>query len=300
MAALRFTLRQMEIFSSVARCGSTASAAEDVSLSQSAVSAALNDLESALGHQLFDRIGKKLVLNAVGKALRSRAADILNLARGIETDFHGTHPTSHLKIAASTTIGNYLIPKLLTQYADIEPSRQVDVHIGNTSDVLRAVCEFKVDAGVIEGPCNTPGVSLRNWKNDELVVVASRQHPLAIFQRTTGQELDLPTLRKATWLVREEGSGTRDAVQDALSSHLGRVDNLRVLGSSEAIKRSVILGLGVSCLSRLLIDEQLQAGSLVELATELPAIQRSFHIVTHRERKMNEAAERFFALPCQG
>ncbi len=288
----------MEIFSAVARSGSTASAAEDVALSQSAVSAALNDLESALGYQLFDRIGKKLVLNAVGRALTLRATDILNLAHCIETDFHGT-PASHLKIAASTTIGNCLVPRLLAQYAEIEPTKQVDVHIGNTSEVVRAVCEFKVDAGVIEGPCNTPGVSLRYWKNDELVVVAARHHPLAIAQRTTGRKLDLPTLKKATWLVREEGSGTRDAVQDALLSHLGPVGNSRVLGSSEAIKQSVVLGLGVSCLSRLLIEEQLQAGSLVEMTTELPTIQRSFHIVIHRERKMNEAVEKFFALPCQ-
>ncbi|HSW20208.1 MAG TPA: LysR substrate-binding domain-containing protein, partial [Ramlibacter sp.] len=191
MAALRFTLRQMEIFTAVARSWSTSCAAQEIYLSQSAVSAALSELELTLGAQLFDRIGKKLILNAMGRALLARATGIVECARGIEMDFQSAHRASHLKIAASTTIANYLIPGLLAEHARQEPSSRVDVHVGNTSEVLRLVSNFSADAGVIEGPRNVPGLVMRHWRDDELVIVAAPGHPLAAGQRESGQPLDI-------------------------------------------------------------------------------------------------------------
>jgi len=294
MSALRFTLRQLEIFSAVARSNSTSSAAGDISLSQSAVSAALNELELTLGFQLFHRVGKRLVLNDSGRAFNSRAIGLIEAARGIERDFDGSDPASHLCIGASTTIGNYLIPRLLADYAATRPGARVDVKIGNTMEVLRAVSEFKVDAGVVEGPSSVPGLVLTPWRDDELVVVCAPGHPLAQKQRLGASLISLATLRETTWLIREEGSGTRDAVQSALSPHLGNETPSLVLGSSEAIKRAVILGLGISCMSRLLVEEHLQTGALIELTTELPRMSRSFHVVIHRERSMTPASEHFF------
>ena len=294
MGALRFTLRQLEIFSAIARSGSTSGAAVDVSLSQSAVSAALNDLELTLSVQLFDRVGKKLVLNEAGRALNARAIPLVDTARAISLDFDGSHRVGHFKIAASTTIGNYLIPDLLANHARSHPGVRVDVQIGNTLEVLRAISEFKADVGVVEGPSNMQGLVLTHWKNDELIVVGAPQHPLCAAQKPPFRPLSLATLQQATWLVREEGSGTRDAVQAALVPHLGTLKHSLVLGSSEAIRRAVVLGLGISCLSRMLVAEQLNSGALLELATELPAISRPFHIVVHRERKTNAAIQRFF------
>lgn len=295
MTMLHYTLRQMEVFSAIARSGTTSGAAEDIALSQSAVSSSLNDLESALGVQLFDRIGKKLVLNGTGRALCGRAQGLLAQALGIERDLRMTHPSCHLKIAASTTIGNYLIPQLLAAYARMAPQHQVEIHIGNTSDVVRSVAELKVDAGVIEGPCTGPGLRLMPWRDDELVIVAASDHALVRAQRTTGAVLGRDSLREATWLVREPGSGTRNAVQGALLSHLGEVRQSLVLGSSEAIKQAVVLGLGISCLSRLLVDRQLREGSLAELRTDLPRLVRTFHLVVHEAREMNSSLREFFA-----
>lgn len=295
MTTLHYTLRQMEVFSAIARLGTTSGAAEDIALSQSAVSSSLNDLESGLGVQLFDRIGKKLVLNGTGRALCGRAQGLLDQAMGIERDFQIARPSCHLKIAASTTIGNYLIPELLAAYARVAPHQQVEIHIGNTSDVVRSVAEFKVDVGVIEGPSKAPGLHLVPWRDDELVIVAASDHPLVRGQRATGAVIDRDTLRQATWLVREPGSGTRDAVQGTLLAHLGDVRQAMVLGSSEAIKRAVVLGLGISCLSKLLVDRQLQEGSLAELRTDLPKLARTFHLVVHQAREMNSTLREFFS-----
>ncbi|WP_374523456.1 LysR family transcriptional regulator [Hydrogenophaga sp.] len=294
MAALRFTLRQMEIFSAVARSGSTASAAEEVAISQSAVSAALNDLEFALGVQLFDRIGKKLVLNAVGRSLLARGASMLDSARGIQMDFLSGRPCRHLRLAVSTTIGNYLIPDLLARYAHQCPDHRVDVHIANTAEVLRLVRDCDVDGGAIEGPGDTTGVHLQHWRDDELILVASADHPLAVQQRCSGVRLGRQALENAAWLVREKGSGTRNAMDDALMAYIKPSQPPHVLGSSEAIKQAVRIGLGVSCLSRLIVQDELAKGTLVELSTTVPPLRRTLHLAVHHERQVNAALGLFF------
>jgi DNA-binding transcriptional LysR family regulator len=286
---VRITLRQLELFSAVARSGSTAAAGEEVSLSQSAVSAAINDLEQSLGLQMFDRVGKRLVLNDLGRALFGRAARMLDCARGIEKDFSNAGSLAHLKIAASTTIGNYLIPELLASYIKNHPQARVDVQIGNSEDVVKAVSDFKVDAGVIEGPSRVSGLNLTHWRDDELVLVAAPHHVLALLQRESGSAIEMECLKRATWLFREEGSGTRDAAEAVLFPHLGEIVSSMVLGSSEAIKRAVSLGLGISCLSRLLVRDMLEAGTLVELIGNLPTMVRPLYIVVHPERNVSAA-----------
>lgn len=286
---MRITLRQLELFSAVARAGSTAAAGAEISLSQSAVSAALNDLELTLGAQLFDRVGKKLVLNCLGRALHDRAARLLDGARSLEQDFSRAARIGHLTLAASTTVGNYLIPDLLAAYSKRHPEGRVDVQIGNSQDVVRAVSEFRVDAGLIEGPSRIPGLNLEHWRDDELVLVAAPHHELAILQRTSRPRLCIDDLRHASWILREEGSGTRDAVQAVLSPHLGELRPGLVLGSSEAIKRAVSAGLGISCLSRLLVQDMLDRRTLVELVTELPAMSRPLYLVVHPERVFSQA-----------
>ncbi|NPC57749.1 LysR family transcriptional regulator [Caenimonas soli] len=295
---MRITLRQLEIFSAVARAGSTAAAADEVSLSQSAVSAAVNDLELSLGLLLFDRIGKRLILNDLGRSLQARADRLLDSARAVEKDFRTGESLAHLRIAASTTIGNYLIPGLLASYMDQHPGAKVEVNIGNSQEVAKAVSEFRVDAGVIEGPSRIPGLTLRHWRDDEMIVVAAPGHELAGVQKESAHPIPVDRLKSATWLFREDGSGTRDAVAAALFPHLGDLASSIVLGSSEAIKRTVGLGLGVSCLSRLLVQEMLDRGDLVELITELPEIVRPLHVVVHPERATSTSVSAF--LQCNG
>jgi DNA-binding transcriptional LysR family regulator len=290
---VRVTLRQLELFSAVARAGSTAAAGAQVSLSQSAVSAALNELELSLGAQLFDRVSKKLVLNDMGRALHGRAARLLDSARSIEEDFSRPHQLGHLKLAASTTVGNYLVPDLLAAYSKRYPERRVDVQIGNSQEVVKAVSELRADAGLIEGPSRMPGLNLTHWRDDELILVAAPHHELAILQRTSRSRVRIDALRATSWILREEGSGTRDAVQAVLVPHLGELRTGLVLGSSEAIKRAVGAGLGISCLSRLLVQDMLDRGTLVELGTELPPMSRPLYLVIHPERALSEAAASF-------
>ena len=178
---MHITLRQLQIFRAIALMGSTTAAAASVPLSQSATSTALSEFERSLGARLFDRIGKRLLLNDNGRALLPLALGVLDGAQNIEQTFAagGVNPAADLKLYASTTIGNYILPSLLSSFRAQVPAAQLDVRIGNTLDVVTAIREFSADLGFIEGPCHAADVAITPWFEDELVVVAASRHPLA-------------------------------------------------------------------------------------------------------------------------
>ncbi|HSN31153.1 MAG TPA: LysR family transcriptional regulator [Ideonella sp.] len=283
---LRLTLRQLEVFAATARAGSTRAAADQVARSQSAASTALAELEAALGVQLFDRVGRRLVLNENGNALLPRAAAIVEQAAEAETLFSAVH-AAPLRLASSFTIGEYLLPHLISQWKAAHPQSRVMLAIANTSDVLRAIGNFDVDLGFIESGRSHPEFVVRRWLTDELIVVAAPGHPLA------RRRVTLKQLEAATWIVREQGSGTREASDRWLTAGLGRVEVELELGSNEAVKRVVASGLGIGCLSRQAVVDTLREGWLVELRTPLPPMRRSLAIVVHRTKRLGSAAQDF-------
>ena len=150
---MALTLRQLQIFLAVADTGSTSAAGDLIALSQSATSASLNELEALLGTQLFDRVGKRLLLNDNGRLLLPQARQMRDGAASIERQFAGADPSVpvSLQIGASTTIGIYLLPQILAQAAQQYGRSIPQVTIANTADIAAAVAEFRVDIGLIEG-----------------------------------------------------------------------------------------------------------------------------------------------------
>lgn len=295
---MRLTLRQLQIFRAVAQTGSTTAAADGVALSQSATSAALNELERVLGAKLFDRVGKRLLLNDNGRVLLPTARALLEGAQNIEEGFAdgGGGTQADLYVAASTTIGNYVLPPLLASFRTRAPHARLHVSIGNTLDVVTNVADFEADFGLIEGPCRASDVTVVPWMEDELVLVAAPSHPLSKAARRG--KLTLKQLRQAHWLLREPGSGTREAVEQALLPHLQHLQADMTLGSSEAIKNAVAQGLGLSCLSRCVVQDLVEAKRLSVLPTTLPRLTRRFALIHHR-KKVLSAALQFFIGHCK-
>ena len=283
---LRLTLRQLEVFAAIARGGTTRAAAGEISRSQSAASNALGELEGVLGVQLFDRVGKKLVINENGRALLPRAAGILDQALETEALFTAAH-AAPLRLASSYTIGEYLLPPLIGKWKELHPHSHVRLQIANSRDVIDRVASFGADIGFIEGMQTHPELAVRRWRSDELTVVAAPGHPLAGRKATSRQ------LQQATWVVREAGSGTREASDRWLIQNLSHVLVELELGSNEAIKRAVASGIGLGCLSRLAVRDAIAEGWLVELATSLPPMRRTLSIVLHRSRQLGTAAQGF-------
>jgi DNA-binding transcriptional LysR family regulator len=292
---MHVTLRQLQIFRAIALSGSTTAAAQSVPLSQSAASAALSELERILSARLFDRVGKRLLLNDEGRALLPTALAVLDGARNLETAFLSANHAKlvDLHLFASTTIGNYILPRLLARFRDLMPGAQVQLQIGNTRDVVTAVRDFAADLGLIEGPCHASDIVVVPWLEDELVIVASPTHPLA--KAAKRGSLSAKQLSQACWLLREPGSGTREAVEQSLLPHLVNIQSTMTLGSSEAIKNLVAEGLGVSCLSRYVVQDLAAANRLSVLRTRLPRLTRRLTIIHHRRKLLSESLREFIA-----
>jgi DNA-binding transcriptional LysR family regulator len=282
----RLTLHQLAVFVATAREGSTRAAADRVARSQSAASSALAELETALGARLFDRVGRRLVLNENGRALLPRATALLDQAAEVQALFGGDH-AAPLKVAASFTIGEYLLPSMVARWTRAHPSSPVHLRIGNTSDVIGAVAGFEVDVGFIEGAQTHPDLQVQPWLEDELIIVAAADHPLAAGTVTARQ------LQAETWVLREHGSGTRQATDAWLLRHLGAVRVGFELGSTEAIKRVVAEGAGLACLSRHALGSGGDDRRLTTLRTRLPPARRRLATVLHRDKHLGAVTSAF-------
>jgi len=301
---MRITLRQLSIFAAVADARSTAAAAGRVALSQSATSAALNELEALLGARLFDRVGTRLVLNDTGRALLPQARAVLDGAASIEREFGpGTAPgeagaPALLRVGASTTIGNYLLPTLIAGWQRAHPRAPVDVQIANTGAVAAAVARMEVDIGLIEGPSREPDVVAQPWREEELAIVCAPSHPL--LGGDSNRRLPVAVLREAAWLLREPGSGTREAVEQALQPHLHPLREGLNFGGTEAIKQAAVEGLGLTCLSLFAVRDLVALGRLVRVRTTLPRLTRRFWLIHHRRKQFSRTLAAFVDFCQQG
>ncbi|MCK9213681.1 MAG: LysR family transcriptional regulator [Rhodoferax sp.] len=310
MDVLRLTLRQLQIFVAVARYGSTTAASAELALSQSATSSAVNELERLLSLHLFDRSSKRLLLNDNGRALLSRAMALLDGAASIEQMAHDPMAQlQSLRIGASTTIGNYVLPKLLGQFLqsaqyDDCPAWHSSVMVGNTEAICDAVAAFELDVGLIEGPCHQTALTVTPWLQDELVVVCAPHHAQCGATPTTqaaeqkSKFLPIQVLRDAVWLLRERGSGTREATDEWLLPHLQSYRRCIELGSSEAIRQAATEGLGLACLSEWVVNDFIEAGRLQRIATRWLKMPRQCYLVVHKKKQSTPALQRFLTQAC--
>lgn len=292
---MRITLRQLQIFIAIAQSGSTTAAGEVIALSQSAISASIAELEKALNVQLFDRVSKRLLLNDHGRAMLPQAMALVNGATSLENSFNEIAP-SILIIGASLTIGNYLLPTIIANYwraqgivlGELMPPLQVVV--ANTADIVSKVVNFEVDIGLIEGPCNRADISVSPWLEDELLLVVAPNHPVL---QENGEFISPVRLTKANWLLRERGSGTREALEQALLPHIAQLKSSLEFNDHEAIKQSAVQGLGIACLSRTVVRDMLDAGKLVELKTPFGKLVRRFSLLVHHQKQVTPGMQHF-------
>lgn len=285
---LRLTLRQLQVFVAVAQQGTTVGAAQGLALSQSAVSGALADLEQALDSPLFDRFGRRLMINETGRLLFPRALSLLDQAHELE---RLPLPSGvQLRVAASNTIGSYILPALLAGFRHAQSGPcSLDMRIGNTRETLQALLKFEADIGLVEGHCQVGDLLSSHWCDDEMVVVVSPSHALA----RTSPSATAAALREADWVVREPGSGTREIIEERLVPHLGPLRFALELGNAEAIKRAVMSGFGVSCLSLHVVGDDLARGTLVALREGLPRLVRPLHLVLHKDKHLTHGLRAF-------
>lgn len=288
---MRYTLRQLEVFLAVARVESVSQAAEALAMSQSAASSALADLERQFDIQLFDRVGKRLQLSALGRAVRGQAEAMLDRARELERLLQNQEEVGRLRIGATLTIGNHLAVPLMAAFMRQHPGAHVTLAVANTEEIARQVANFEIDVGLIEGEIEQPALEISPWRDDQLVVFCAPGHPFAR-KRT----LDDEDLCQAAWIVREQGSGTRQAFDRAMHGLLPQLNIALALQHTEAIKGAVELGLGVGCISRIALEDAFKHGSLRPCRVPHRDFRRRFFFLLHKQKYRSAGVQRWLEL----
>ena len=283
---MHFTLKQLKVFLAVASHENVSMAAEELAMSQSAASTALKELEQRFDVFLFDRVGKRLKLNEQGALLRPQAAALLSQAEQIESSLIRHSDVGELKVGATLTIGNYVAIGIMAAFIKDHPSAQVELDVENTQAIASKVQNFELDIGLIEGELQEPDLDVQYWRDDTLSLFCSPQHPLA-----KKKELSDADLKQADWIVREKGSGTRQAFDRAMSGMLPEIILRLELQHTEGIKRAVEAGLGIGCLSELTLQDAFKRGTLVPLLAPQRDWARKFYFILHKQKFLSRGVQ---------
>ncbi len=288
------TLEQLRIFVAVAERQHVTEAARALNLAQSAASHAIATLEARYDTKLFDRVGRRIALTEAGRALLAEARAILAQVDHAElalSEF-GKLERGALTVQASQTIASYWLPRHLVAFHRAYPRIAVRLAIGNTAQAAEAVQTGAAELGFVEGAVANDQLLSEPVARDQLVLIVGPDHPWA-----NATSLRARDLVAGEWVMREPGSGTRSALEDALGRLGVSPADLQVrmeLPSNEAVRAAVEAGLGAAALSASVAAPSLEAGLLRRVRLKLP--EREFHALRHKTRRLSRAAEALLAI----
>lgn len=288
-------LRRLEVFAKVAELGSFSRAAEALHLTQPTVSEHVRALEDELGVQLLDRLGRGAAPTPAGRLLLGYARRALALARearqAIE-QFQG-RMRGELTVGGSSIPGEYLLPGLIGQFKAKYPDISISLLVGSSRQVSEWVEEGRVEAGVVGARPSSRALVARELMSDEIVVAVPPEHPWA-----GRKSVAVADVRTEPLIVRERGSGSREALERALAEAQLDLAAFRVvgeMGSTQAIKQAVRAGVGVTFISCRAVEDECRAKLLACVKVKDLSVSRSFYLVAHRERTRSPLADAFVA-----
>ena len=274
----------------IARQENVTRAAHELSMSQSAASSALKELESQYDLQLFDRAGKRIKLNEHGRQLRPQVEALLGQAQALEHTLAAHNAPGTIKVGATLTIGNYLAIDLMANYLAEQDHARVELSVANTQAIVDQVLHFDLDVGLIEGELNHPELEVSEWMDDRLVLFSSVDCNQPASPLSDSDLINLP------WIVRESGSGTRQGFDRAMQGLLNQLNIALELEHTEAIKRAVKAGLGVGCLSEISVKDEFDRGLLRPLTAPQRNWQRKFYVVLHKHKFLSPGVSHWLRL----
>lgn len=281
---MKFSLRQMQVFQQVAEQQSVSEAARVLNMSQSAASMALAQLENLLGHDLFQREGRKMTLNHWGQWLRPHVQQLLGNCRTIELGLQSMDLVSGaLTLGASQTPAEFVVPNLIASLDRDFPHLELGLGVENTEGIITGLIDYRYDLGLIEGHCDDERVAQQPLCDDELVVVAAPDHPFAQQEQTT-----LAQLEASRWVLRERGAGTREIFDLAIHEHIESLKVHREYDQVAVIKALVGQSHYLTCLSRRAVSRAVSAGRLVILNVPWLTMRRDFRFIWRKADAVNE------------
>ncbi len=287
MFFMKITLKQLAVFSATARLKGITKAAEELYITQSAASQSLKELESILGFQLFNRVGRELQLNKQGEHILTTATQMLELQSRLENSLDDP-VQGKLVVSASVTIGSYVLPKLLAKFVRLYPLVEPKLDISNSEQVIEQLAQGQAHIGFVEAPIVHPSLTVTPWCSDYLTIFCSPRHQLA-----KQKQLSLAELSEQRWVLREHGSGTRSVFIAAMQKQGFRIKNTMDLSRQEAIKQAVKADLGLGVLSQRSIEDELKQQVFIPLNCSLNLL-RQFSIVQAEFYQYNVLVNTFY------
>ncbi len=284
---------KLKVFCTVAETRSFSKASEIIRLTQPAVSLQIQALEEIYGTKLFNRSGCIITLTKSGEILYKYAKEInlLYLASEKEIGRFTGVVKGIVSVGASSTIGNYIIPSVLADFKKKFPKVGVNIHVGNTKNVIEFLNAGNIDVGLVEGDVKKQKLVVEKLIPDEMVLVMSPLHPWA--KKPNVSILDIP---KEPFILREEGSGTRQMIEKNFAKYGISPHNIKisfVMGSTEAIKGAVEEGLGISILSRWATKRETRYGSLKTATFKEEKFLRDFSLLYRKPKSSSHALDKF-------
>jgi LysR family transcriptional regulator, transcriptional activator of the cysJI operon len=281
--------RHLEIFLAVCETSSMTQAAHQLYLAQPTVSQAIAELESYYGVRLFERLNHRLFLTDAGERLRSYARHMLNLSEQAKTEMADLSQGGVLRIGASLTVGAFLLPELVSRFQKEYPEIDVFTQVDNTGLIEHQILEDRLDLGLVEGATTSAYIVEQPYSDDQLVLIASPQHPLAKQDEVTLQELN-----GQVFIAREAGSGTQAIFEHAMEAAQVSWKAAGIYNNNEAIRQAVGANLGLAVVSEISVKEELRQGKLVLL--DVPGIlpKRRFNLIHHRQKFFSRAMRLFW------
>jgi DNA-binding transcriptional LysR family regulator len=287
---MNITLRQLKVFEAVARHLNYTRAAEELFLSQPAVSMQLKQLEDNLGQPLFEKMGKKVYLTDAGKEVYRYSQAITCQLNELQTVMEEMKGLQHGRLTLTVaSTANYFVPTLLGVFNERHKGVSVDIDVTNRENLLRALAANTTDFAIMGHPPDGLELAYYPFMENPLVVLAASDHPLA------GQRhIPLERLAEETFIMRERGSGTRAARERFFAEHGGITFNKTMeMNSNEAIKQAVQAGLGLGVLSIHTLEVELMLKRLVVLDVEGFPIMRHWYIVHRKGKRFSAIAQAF-------
>lgn len=283
--------QQLLVFVTVVEKENFSRAAEVLHMTQPAVSQYIQTLERTMGTKLLERSNKFVRLNKAGQIVYHHAKEILGLYHKMQglVDDLTNNASGELAIGASYTFGEYVLPHIIANLSKQYPLIKPAITIGNTHEIEELVSNRTIDLGIVEGEIKNKKLQIEVIAEDFMFIIVSASHPLA-----KRKNLKLPDLEKETWIVREKGSGTREAVEGMFAKFQFFPKKIMEFGSTQIIKESVEAGLGISLLSQRVIHKEMSLRKLHILEIQGFPIIRNFYLITPLSEFQTKATELFF------
>jgi DNA-binding transcriptional LysR family regulator len=282
---MKLTLRQLEIFLNVVESGHLTNVAKEMKLSQSAISMSIKELENILGRPIFDRINKKLILNEMGRSFHKEITPVYKKLADIEYEFKNSLNKGMIRVGASTTIVDYLMPPIICNYMNNYADVKITLKEGNSREIVNLIKAGAIDIGFIEGIVSDHEIIEEKIGVDELIVVTA--------DPTMTGEYFIDSLAQRKWVLRESGSGTREVFLDYIKEKTEPLNIFLELGHTESIKSILANHKCLTCISKIAVQNELDKGKLHKVNIKNFDCKRDFLLVYHKDKYCSGLFEKF-------